>query len=184
MLNHKRVEISRIEQDYAPFDVVSMLEERRMLIPGLVIQAEPKRRYPYGATTAHLVGYVNEVTETELASTRYAGARMGTLVGRDGLERQYDDRLRGEDGRRYVEVDAHGRIVREPQRTLVPRNVRLAEAPSFGKPTLLYDVTSAGAQAYLALADELGDAAFGQFVVGVSRLPGFLDVHFNARRGQ
>lgn len=39
--------------------------------------------------------------------------------------------------------------------TTIPRNVRLAEAPSFGKPIVLYDVISAGAQSYLALAKEL-----------------------------
>jgi chromosome partitioning protein len=42
-------------------------------------------------------------------------------------------------------------------RSVIPRNVRLAEAPSFGKPILLYDVVSAGAQAYLALAREIID---------------------------
>ena len=40
-------------------------------------------------------------------------------------------------------------------RTTIPRNVRLAEAPSFGKPALIYDIGSAGAQAYLTLATEL-----------------------------
>jgi len=40
-------------------------------------------------------------------------------------------------------------------RTVIPRNVRLAEAPSFGLPVLLYDAASAGAQAYLALAQEV-----------------------------
>ena len=39
--------------------------------------------------------------------------------------------------------------------TVVPRNIRLAEAPSFGKPIILYDVASAGAQAYLKVAAEL-----------------------------
>jgi len=43
----------------------------------------------------------------------------------------------------------------ETLRTTIPRNVRLAEAPSFGKPALIYDISSAGAQAYLALAGEL-----------------------------
>jgi len=95
----------------ARFDLVSFLEERRMLIPGLVIQSEPKRRYPYGRTAAHVVGYVGEVSETELGSAKFAGARGGTLVGRDGLERQYDDQLRGEDGVRFVEVTALGRAV-------------------------------------------------------------------------
>jgi chromosome partitioning protein len=40
-------------------------------------------------------------------------------------------------------------------KTVVPRNVRLAEAPSFGKPILLYDIGSIGAQSYLAVAEEL-----------------------------
>jgi chromosome partitioning protein len=39
--------------------------------------------------------------------------------------------------------------------TIIPRNVRLSEAPSYGKPALLYDVRSSGAQSYLALAREL-----------------------------
>jgi chromosome partitioning protein len=39
--------------------------------------------------------------------------------------------------------------------TIVPRNVRLAEAPSFGKPIILYDVASVGAQAYMSVAREL-----------------------------
>jgi chromosome partitioning protein len=39
--------------------------------------------------------------------------------------------------------------------TAIPRNVRLAEAPSFGKPIVLYDILSAGAQAYLSLAREI-----------------------------
>jgi chromosome partitioning protein len=40
-------------------------------------------------------------------------------------------------------------------RTVIPRNVRLCEAPSFGKPALLYDVKSKGAQSYLSLAREI-----------------------------
>jgi penicillin-binding protein 2 len=96
----------------APFDVVSALEERRRVIPGLVIQTEPKRWYPHGEILAHVLGYVNEVTEPELETEAFEGARRGTLVGRTGLEREYDDRLRGADGRRFVEVDAMGRTVR------------------------------------------------------------------------
>jgi len=40
-------------------------------------------------------------------------------------------------------------------KAVVPRNVRLAEAPSFGKPILLYDIGSVGAQCYLSVAEEL-----------------------------
>jgi chromosome partitioning protein len=40
-------------------------------------------------------------------------------------------------------------------RTVIPRNVRVSEAPSFGKPALIYDIKSAGSQAYMKLASEL-----------------------------
>jgi penicillin-binding protein 2 len=93
--------------------VVARLEEHRYLLPGLVVQAEPRRVYRAAGAVAHLVGYVNEVSEDELDAGRYAGARMGSAVGRDGLEQEYDSTLRGVDGVRYTEVDARGRMVRE-----------------------------------------------------------------------
>jgi penicillin-binding protein 2 len=99
----------------APFTVVSALEERRVAIPGLLIQAEPKRRYPDTAIVAHLIGYVGEVTEAERATRRFATVRLGGLVGKDGLEREYDDTLRGSEGVRFVEVSARGQMVREAE---------------------------------------------------------------------
>jgi len=97
----------------APFKVVSTLEERRLLIPGLVIQTEPKRYYPDSADVAHLIGYVGEATEQQLAQRRYSALGLGSLVGQDGLEREYDDSLRGADGLRFVEVSALGHVVRD-----------------------------------------------------------------------
>ncbi len=97
----------------APFETVSRLEEHRYSLPGLVIQTEPKRIYTGGSAVAHLVGYVGEVSEDELKRGRFGSARMGSLVGRDGLEEEYDDELRGTDGVQFTEVDARGRMVRE-----------------------------------------------------------------------
>jgi penicillin-binding protein 2 len=97
----------------ASFETVARLEEHRAVLPGLVIQSEPKRLYPAGKAVAHLVGYVAEVTETDLSTNRYPGAELGTIVGKAGLEREYDDSLRGAAGVRYIEVNARGRLVRE-----------------------------------------------------------------------
>jgi len=99
----------------ASFEVVSALEEQRPWNPGLLIQSDPKRRYPFGDMIAHVVGYVGEVTESELQERVYPGARLGTVVGREGLELRYDALLRGKDGQKFVEVDARGRTVREAQ---------------------------------------------------------------------
>lgn len=97
----------------APFDVVSTLEERRLTLPGVVIQTEPKRYYPDSAAVAHVIGMVGEVTEQDLAGPRGGPLRLGELVGKDGLERSYDDTLRGQDGERFVEVSALGYVVRD-----------------------------------------------------------------------
>src|SRR6266487_2816127 len=97
----------------ATFEIVSALEERRLIFPGLLIQPEPRRHYPDSSLVAHLVGYVGEITEAERAQRRFATVRLGGLLGKGGLERQYDDSLRGADGVRFVEVSALGRVVRE-----------------------------------------------------------------------
>ena len=97
----------------APFDVVSVLEEHRVELPGLIIQSAPKRYYPDGEAVAAFVGYVGEITERELNSGSYAGYKAGQQIGKKGIEKQYESILRGREGTRFVEVDARGRVVRE-----------------------------------------------------------------------
>lgn len=96
----------------APPDLVAELEERRTVLPGLVVQTEPKRAYPDSTGVAHLVGYVGEATQEELAGPD-SGRPLGSIVGKEGLEREYESSLSGSDGVRFVEVDALGRVVRE-----------------------------------------------------------------------
>jgi penicillin-binding protein 2 len=96
----------------APLAMVAALEERRLTITGLLIQTEPKRFYPDSSAAAHVLGYLGEVAESERRRGR-TPLDVGVLVGKDGLEREYDDSLRGEDGVRFVEVSALGRMVRE-----------------------------------------------------------------------
>ncbi|HEX7050232.1 MAG TPA: penicillin-binding protein 2 [Longimicrobiales bacterium] len=93
------------------FEEVSALEERRALLPGLYIDMRPKRRYPAGDAVAHLVGYVGEISQAELEDPAFEAYEPGQLVGKAGLEREYEAILGGRPGVRYVEVDAYGRIV-------------------------------------------------------------------------
>ena len=93
------------------FDQVSAIEERRRVFPEVLIEMRPRRRYPAGAAAAHLVGYVGEISEQELETELFAGYQGATLVGKSGVERQYERLLAGQPGVRYVEVDARGRLV-------------------------------------------------------------------------
>lgn len=98
----------------ADFDVVSTLEERRAELPSVVIQMDPKRQYQGARAVSHLIGYVGEITAEELETEQYSEYTQGMTVGKDGVERQYEDRLQGRRGLRYTEVDALGRVVSSP----------------------------------------------------------------------
>lgn len=95
----------------APFDVVSVLEERVADFPGLIIQAAPKRYYPDGPMVASFVGYTNEISDTELAQAD-STYKAGQQIGKAGLEKQYEGLLRGREGKSFIEVDALNRVVR------------------------------------------------------------------------
>jgi chromosome partitioning protein len=91
---------------------------------------------------------------SELLSTvrRVAGALNPALAIDGILLTMYDDRMKLT---RDVEAEVRSHFDAAVFRTVVPRNVRLAEAPSHGQPILQYDIKSRGAEAYLALAREL-----------------------------
>lgn len=95
----------------ASFDVVSALEEHRIDFPSLIIQSAPKRIYPDGEAVGGFVGYVGEISERELGNMSSLGYKPGQLVGKQGLEKQYETSLRGREGIQFVEVDARNRIV-------------------------------------------------------------------------
>jgi penicillin-binding protein 2 len=94
------------------FEQVAWIEERRTDLSTARLEPRPVRRYPRGEAVAHLVGYVAEIDERELADSAWSGYRMGQWVGKAGIERQYERRLGGRTGERYVEVDARGRVLR------------------------------------------------------------------------
>jgi penicillin-binding protein 2 len=93
------------------FEEVSRIEERRMELPFVELEARPLRRYPEGEAVAHLVGHVAEISERELADSAWQGYRMGQQIGKSGVERTYERTLGGRQGARYMEVDARGRMV-------------------------------------------------------------------------
>ncbi|TDC65584.1 penicillin-binding protein 2 [Actinomadura sp. GC306] len=108
---------------YQPIPVVDHADPQRALqimerqedFPGVTAQIQPVRSYPEpeGASAVQTLGYLQPVTQEELDKreglkvTGYSGV---DLVGRDGLEAQYDKALRGEAGYRRVLVDAQGRV--------------------------------------------------------------------------
>ncbi|MBI4408428.1 MAG: penicillin-binding protein 2 [Gemmatimonadetes bacterium] len=109
-----------VDHDATP-GAVARLQEQRNRFPGVLLYEYPKRHYPAGAALAHLVGYVAEISEQELAQPEFRDYRQGRWIGKAGLERAYERVIGGEPGVRYVEVDAMGRIKRLlPEESGVP----------------------------------------------------------------
>jgi len=80
----------------------------RQNLPGVQIATMPRRVYPLGATAGHVTGYLNEITAAELQTRRNQGYRPGDVIGRWGLERQWEGYLRGTPGFERIIVDARG----------------------------------------------------------------------------
>lgn len=72
------------------------------------------RRYIYGPVLAHILGYLGEVNEYEMVQGR---GKLGDLVGRTGIEEEYNYLLRGVDGGEVYEVNARGETIREIGKT-------------------------------------------------------------------
>ncbi len=94
-----------------PFDAYARIEAALSLgeLPGIDVLDSKKRRYLTGASGAHLLGFINELSASEYKEKRKEGYRLGDKIGRRGIERAYEEVLRGQDGTRRVVVDAKGR---------------------------------------------------------------------------
>jgi penicillin-binding protein 2 len=113
------VDRRRREPSYRPIVViqdatlaqVASVTARRLdfELPDVIVQEVPTREYPDQAMAAHLIGYVGEVGEDQMAADQLA---TGSIVGQFGVERVYNKLLMGEDGARRVVVNSMGREIR------------------------------------------------------------------------
>lgn len=95
--------------DSAAFDIST----RQSQLPGVRAETISERRYRYSEQLAHILGYVHWITEEEYAALADDRYLYSDKIGQTGLEAAYESLLRGEPGRRQVEVDAVGRELRE-----------------------------------------------------------------------
>ncbi len=98
---------------------LALLEFNRVHLPGLIVDVRPRRTYNYGDLASHLIGYLGEVDENELKQSKDAPYRMGSLIGKYGIEYRWEADLKGVDGGRQIEVDALGREIK-PLRSVEP----------------------------------------------------------------
>jgi penicillin-binding protein 2 len=104
----RRFDVTRLKEDVY-MDIVSIIEEHSMELPGIIVETESRREYLLGSSTFHVLGYMSEIPENHFDSLKKLGYHFGDMIGKAGIEKQYEDILRGRDGQEYVEVDAYGK---------------------------------------------------------------------------
>jgi penicillin-binding protein 2 len=102
------------------FGSITYFAERKEMFPGVSWRIKPVRYYPDGDAFAHVLGYVGDITPEELQILYNRGYTQSSVIGKAGVELQYDDVLRGSDGRQYRTVDVRGRRVGESEIADIP----------------------------------------------------------------
>ncbi len=96
----------------ATWQEVAKVEARLYELPGVRVEVAPSRQYPNGTVAPHLLGYLGEISLRQLKDKRFSHAIAGDLVGKSGIELQYEQTLAGKSGYKMIEVDAKGSLVR------------------------------------------------------------------------
>lgn len=89
------------------------IENHQYDLPGIRIEVLPSRTYKYGNLASHVVGYLGSINKKELEKLKDLNYQPNDRIGKLGIEKFYEQDLRGEKGRRYVEVDVQGFEQRE-----------------------------------------------------------------------
>lgn len=104
-------------RDNLTWDQVSAISLHTPDLPGADIEVGEVRTYPYTTMTSHVIGYVGPVTQSDKENNKALLSMPGFRIGKNGVERQYDEELRGAPGELQLEMNARGRVVRELART-------------------------------------------------------------------
>ncbi|MDO8621374.1 MAG: penicillin-binding protein 2 [Candidatus Levybacteria bacterium] len=76
------------------------------------LEIDSLRSYPYKDAFAHVLGYIGQISKDELQSNEFSNYRGGDLIGKIGIEKSYESKLKGIDGKQLVEVDSLGNAIR------------------------------------------------------------------------
>jgi len=134
-----------------PFSAIAALAERKDLLPGVTWQSKSVRNYVNVGSLSHILGYVGDITRDELTTLYNVGYQQGDVIGKAGIERQYDELLRGREGWETRTVDVRGRRIAGSENVVrVP--------PEMGKNLVLTIDTKLQTLAEKALGNRIGSA--------------------------
>ena len=98
-----------LKEELSPSEL-AFVDSHRDFFPELVLIRGQRRLYPQNGMMAHVIGYTGEISEAELDDPEFGKYDQGAVIGKFGIERQYNDWLTGVDGQRQVVVDSRGQV--------------------------------------------------------------------------
>ena len=107
----KEMTQEQLDQPYTDADgneTGQTVQEALLSYPGVMISETESRVYPYGESTAHLLGYVQQISAEELEEMADQGYNAQSIIGKSGLESLYEERLRARDGHKISILDSEG----------------------------------------------------------------------------
>ncbi|WP_428768195.1 penicillin-binding protein 2 [Treponema sp. HNW] len=111
---HKKNSYTAIEvASNVPFQIISNIAENSFDLPGISWRSKPIRNYVETGSLSHIVGYVGDITKDELKVLYNKGYTNTSIIGKTGIEKQYDELLQGKPGSESHTVDVKGRLVSE-----------------------------------------------------------------------
>lgn len=101
-----------LEEDLEEEEAHKIIEKLKDY-PYLDIMSYPKRKYLYGNLASHVLGYVKSISKEEWERLKDKGYDKTDLIGKKGIEKKYDEYLKGKDGYESIEVNAFNKIVKK-----------------------------------------------------------------------
>ena len=104
-----------------PFSVISNIAENKYDLPGVSWVSKPVRNYLHTGSLSHIVGYVGDINKDEMTVLYNKGYTKNSIIGKTGIEKQYDSLLQGKSGSEMLTVDVHGRIISDTPIVVAPQ---------------------------------------------------------------
>ncbi|MGE5237760.1 MAG: penicillin-binding protein 2 [Chloroflexota bacterium] len=139
------------------FAEVAKIEASRSDFPGLFIETDIGREYPYGKVGAHVLGYLGKVSPEQLKKPEFKRIPPDMFIGQWGVEAIFDEKLRGIPGERIIEVDALGRELRFIQQTPPVRGDDMTLSIDISIQNAVADAFGEKAGALVALRPDTGE---------------------------
>ncbi|XVN43077.1 MAG: penicillin-binding protein 2 [Candidatus Rickettsia vulgarisii] len=99
--------------DNLTWQEMSLIEEQKPYLSSIFIDAGFLRFYPYSSSACHMIGYTGQINEQEKQDLKINYLAGDFNIGKSGVEKYYEDKLRGEFGYKQIEINALGKQVRE-----------------------------------------------------------------------